>query len=178
MDAYEVTPPPAPSNSSITVLFDFLSLSRLKPDRASLRLPGEGQPHAELLLQQRGGRGEDVEAPGREFRAEARRDWRHERRPAALRESEHGRLQHTRPADAPGADREAGCRGVALCGCAGQQRGGWAAGHQQFSQPDGLSFPMPVSIPTLCQRLNMWRSRDFRDSSALQHAYIQGQILL
>lgn len=97
------------------------SLSRPEPHRASLRLSGEGQPHAELLLQQRGGCGEDVEAPGRELRAEAGRDRGHERRPAAVRESEHGGLQHPRPPDPPGTDREAGRGGVALLGRAGQQ---------------------------------------------------------
>lgn len=49
----------------------FMPLSRPEPHRASLRLLGEDQPHAELLLQQRGGRGKDVEASSREFRAEA-----------------------------------------------------------------------------------------------------------
>ena len=133
-----------------------LSLCRLEPHRASFRLSGEGQPHAEFVLQQRGGRGEDVEAPGRELRAEARRDRWHERRPAALREGEHGGLQHPRPPDPPGPDREAGRRGVALLGRAGQRGDGGGCrspGQQHFSQPVGLYNPMPVSIPALRQRL-------------------------
>jgi len=134
-----------------------LSLSRPEPHGASFRLPGEGQPHAELLLQQRGGRGEDVEASGRELRPEARWDRRHERRLAALRESEHGGLQHPRPLDPLSADREARRGGVALLGRVGQQRDGGgcrAAGQQQFSQPAGLSIPVPISVPALRQRLN------------------------
>lgn len=140
--------------------------SRSQPHRASLRLPGEGQSHAQLLLQQRCGRGQNLETPGREFRAEARRDWRHERRPSAIWESEHRRLQHPGPPYPPGADWEAGCSGVPLRRCARKQwdsGDGGTAERQQFPQPVSLSLPVHVSIPALCQCLNIWWSRDFKD---------------
>lgn len=103
--------------ASVCVILLFLS--RPEPHRASLRLPGEDQPHAELLLQQRGSRGEDVATPGRELRPKARRDRWHERWPSALWEGEHGGIQYSRPTDPPGADREAGRRGVSLLGRVG-----------------------------------------------------------
>lgn len=91
------------------------SLCRSEPYRAAFWLPGEDQPNAQLDLQHRESHSENVASPRRELWAEAGWDWRHDRRHAAVRPHQHGRLQHPRTAHQTGANRAIGCCWILVC---------------------------------------------------------------